>query len=329
VATTGELLSESTVGDYVSMRGLARASEVGAATRLSGGVSKVVLRVAVESGDLVVKQALGKLAVADAWYAHRSRAQNEAAALSLLGRISPRHVPSLLDDDPARCALTVSAAPRTWTTWKSLLLRGEPDPEVAAALGRILATWHATTRTMDLDERFHNRDVFRQIRIRPYFETSARRCPELAGIVMRTARSLEQSRDCLVIGDFSPKNVLVGADQNELWVIDLEVAHCGDPSFDVAFMATHLLLKVLHVTAARDRLHACLHAFAKGYGDGPGVRDVAHLRSVMGCLLLARVVGSSPVEYLTPQERHRVRAAAGDLLRGAAGGPVWWEAVEW
>jgi 5-methylthioribose kinase len=328
MSPTDDLLNESTVGAYLVSRGLASAGRVGPATRLSGGVSNVVLRVSTENGDVVVKQALSKLAVKDPWYADRSRAQVEAAALHLLGRISPQFVPALLDDDPARHALVLRAAPHHWSTWKSRLLHGDAEPGVAVRLGRLLARWHEATSTMDLDERFHDREVFRQLRIQPYFATSARRCPELAAAVLRVARDLEGAGICLVLGDFSPKNILVGAGP-ELWVIDPEVAHRGDPSFDVAFMATHLLLKALHVAPARDRLYACLRAFAAGYGDGPGARDAAHLRSVVGCLLLARVVGSSPVEYLTGAERDRVRAAAGGLLEGIPGAGAWWEAVEW
>lgn len=328
-STTTDLLDVSSVRDYLVGRGLATAERIGRARRLSGGVSNVVLRVGTGDDDVIVKQALARLAVADDWYADRGRTQNEAAALRLLGRLSPDRVPALLDDDPARCALTMRAAPQSWTTWKSRLMRGDAEPAVAADLGRLLAQWHAKTSGTPLPERFSDPGVFRQLRIQPYFEVSARRHPAVADRVLSMAAELVARSQCLVLGDFSPKNILVGGRPDHIWVIDLEVAHKGDPAFDVAFMATHLSLKALHVATARDGLRECLRAFARGYGDGPGARDEAHLRTLLGCLLLARVLGSSPVEYLRGEEKRRVVDVADALLTGAAAAGTWWEAVEW
>jgi hypothetical protein len=40
--------------------------------------------------------------------------------------------------------------------------------------------------------------------------------------------------------------------------------------------------------------------------------------SLLPALLLARVDGKSPVEYLTAKDKERVRAVAGELLPGAS-----------
>ena len=45
----------------------------------------------------------------------------------------------------------------------------------------------------------------------------------------------------LVLGDFSPKNILVHA--GGLVLLDFECAHAGDPAFDLGFFLTHLVLK--------------------------------------------------------------------------------------
>ena len=85
---------------------------------------------------------------------------------------------------------------------------------------------------------------FPELRVEPYYETTAKRHPDLnivADFVPRT----------LVHGDYSPKNILVHKDG--LWVLDHEVAHWGDPVFDLAFMLNHLLIKAYIFADARYR----------------------------------------------------------------------------
>ena len=53
----------------------------------------------------------------------------------------------------------------------------------------------------------------------------------------------ESSEKALVHGDFSPKNIL--ADGGDVVLLDCEVAHWGDPRFDLAFCLSHLSLKAM------------------------------------------------------------------------------------
>ena len=88
---------------------------------------------------MVVKQALAHLRVADVWPAPKDRAIAEAEALDLAGQLTPGAVPAVLDRDPERCALVVDRAPVGWQDWKSLLLAGTVNEEVAARLGSLLS----------------------------------------------------------------------------------------------------------------------------------------------------------------------------------------------
>jgi len=122
-------------------------------------------------------------------------------------------------------------------------------------------------------------------------------------------------RRCLVHGDYSPKNVLVGAEG--LWVLDFEVAHLGDPAFDVAFMLNHLALKAIHRPDHANRYQACAQSFWRAYQCGvqPGFAGpTSYVLGHLGCLMLARVDGKSPAEYLTIAEQVRSRALALALL---------------
>jgi aminoglycoside phosphotransferase (APT) family kinase protein len=309
------LLSPATVGDYLRSRDVLSGDGPVRVTELGGGVSNVVL--AVSSGDMrvIVKQALPRLRVAEEWLADRERAVNEARALELCGAITPGSVPTLLDVDGDLCALTMIAAPADWTTWKERLLRGEADPKVASELGRILASWHDTTfRDEELLRSYDNAEVFDQLRVDPYYRTVARRRPALAEAIDSFVRRMEACRICLVHGDYSPKNVLLG---DGLWVIDFEVAHRGDPAFDLAFMLNHLLLKRLHLRERGHLVESCVPAFWDGYTRALSRMrppELAYVLGHVGCLMVARVDGKSPAEYLSPGDGDAARAAGSRLL---------------
>ena len=92
-------------------------------------------------------------------------------------------------------------------------------------------------------EAFANQKIFIELRIDPYLRTTALRHPFLKPLIDREVERLLENRQTLVHGDYSPKNVLV-ADER-LFILDFEVAHIGDPSFDLAFLTNHFLLKAI------------------------------------------------------------------------------------
>ena len=152
-------------------------------------------------------------------------------------------------------------------------------------------------------------ESFEAQRVDPYLRTIQRRHPDLAGRIGAYIERLLATRVCLVHGDFSPKNVLVGDDG--LWVIDWEVVHRGDPAFDLAFLLNHLALKTIHRPDAREGYEACREAFLEAYGRDV---DMTYVLGLVGCLMLARVDGKSPAEYLTEAERERARSHGIALL---------------
>jgi Ser/Thr protein kinase RdoA (MazF antagonist) len=121
-----------------------------------------------------------------------------------------------------------------------------------------------------------------------------------------------------VHGDISPKNVLVGT--NGPVFLDAETAWYGDPAFDLAFCLNHLLLKCL----ARPNFSAayldCFAKFHSAYLSSVEWEPAPDLEQraarLLPALLLARVDGKSPVEYLTERDRGFARAAACALILG-------------
>lgn len=306
------LLTEADAADYLVRRGVIDGPAP--VESLGGGVSNVVFAV----GDRVVlKQSLPRLRVAEEWLAKQERALTEAAALRVAGDLAPGSVPGVLDVDPDEFTLTIERAPAGWHTWKDDLLAGRADAGVAAELGRLLGIWHRGTKGM---ERFDDPEAFEQLRVDPYYRTIHERHPDLANPIGRCIETMASRRACLVHGDYSPKNVMVGP-RGGVWVLDFEVAHLGDPAFDVAFMLNHLLLKTIHRPGDGAAYRACADAFVSAYGEQPDEYVLAHL----GCLLLARVDGKSPAEYLTDDERVAARERARSILldRPEALGEVW------
>jgi 5-methylthioribose kinase len=275
---------------------------------LPGGVSSSVFLTERDGARVVVKQALERFKVADEWLVSRDRILAEAEALALMSRLAPGSVPRVLDLDAESFTLVMEAAPESWRPWKALLLDGEADPAVATRLGELLTVVHAA------DGDIGSAESFEAQRVDPYLRTIQRRHPGIAGRIGAYVERLLATRRALVHGDYSPKNVLVG--DNGLWVIDWEVVHRGDPAFDLAFLLNHLALKAIHRPAARDGYEACSQAFLDAYGE---VDDLRYVFGLVGCLMLARVDGKSPAEYLSETEREQARAHGIALLSDPPG----------
>src|SRR5208282_2776623 len=117
----------------------------------------------------------------------------------------------------------------------------------------------------------------------------------------------------LTHGDYTPKNFLV-VDSN-LVLLDYEVVHIGCPVFDITSIANHLSLKMFHLPQHRAALHESASAFLNELFFR-GVELPNLWLPLLGALMLARVDGKSPAEYLHDEDKPRIREAAKKLLRG-------------
>lgn len=306
---------------YLRSRGLVGLREPIVVTPLGGGISNVVLRVDRSEGEsLVLKQALPRLRVADEWLVDPQRAGTEHRCLQYLDKVLPAGcVPRVVftDDDSHLFAMTL--APQGGENWKELLLGGNIDIATATRAGEFLGRLHArATPSEQARAAFADTEVFVQARVDPYHRVLAARRPELAAPVLAEAERLLAPGVTLVLGDYSPKNII--AYPNHILVLDVEVAHWGDPSFDVAFMLTHLSAKALVCHAApAERFVEAARAFWWAYIAAIGALAVewdieAHVVLELGCLLAARVDGKSPLEYLDESGRAVLRDVASRIL---------------
>jgi len=315
-------LSVENARDYLAGRGLIRPAEEIRLRALGGGVSNIVLLVewpGEPERRWVMKQSLAKLRVKDDWRADRTRIFREAEALQALRPVvGPQALPEVVYIDRENFFFVMTAAPTASRAWKDLLLARRMDSQLARKAGLLLAKMiNASQDNAALTSQFWDRTVFDQLRIDPYYRATASRHPELRQQFDDLISTSMEIRTSLVHGDYSPKNMLVRGES--IFLIDFEVIHWGDPAFDSAFLMNHLLLKAFHQPAASEQYIALVHDFwnawfaALGRQAGRAIQRMT-LRH-LGCLLLARIDGKSPVEYIQDEStKDRVRRAAKRIL---------------
>jgi aminoglycoside phosphotransferase (APT) family kinase protein len=282
---------------------------------LTGGVSSDIWRIETAGGPLCVKRALAKLRVAADWQAPIARNVYEARWLQVANDAAPGAAPRLLGQHARLGVVAMDyLAPEEHRLWKEELRRGHADVVAARAVGATLARIHAFTAARpELASQFDSDPIFFAIRLEPYLLATARRHPDLAGALEALVERTRNRPVALVHGDVSPKNILVGAHGPVF--LDAECAWWGDPAFDLAFCLNHLLLKCLWTPASRVGFLACFDALAAAHLGGVDwePRDAFEQRAatLLPALLLARVDGKSPVEYVTHErDRETVRRVA-------------------
>lgn len=306
---------------------IARPHEVVDAVPLQGGVSSDIWRVRLPGRTVCVKRALAKLRVDQAWSAPTRRHHKEAAWMAEAATIVPGAVPSLLGHHQATGLIVMDyLPPDRYAVWKHELRDGRVDPDATDAIARLLATIHARTARSDrLRETFLDPALFRALRLDPYFSASAQVHTDLAGPLGALTQMFESHELSLVHGDFSPKNILVGPDGPV--ILDAECANFGDPAFDLAFCLNHLLLKSVWNRAATAQFERAFMIFCATYRRGidwePAADLEARAAQYLAGLMLARIDGKSPVEYITrPADRETVRAFARMRLLQPANTPA-------
>ncbi len=285
---------------------------------LTGGVSALVGLVDGGAQPWIVKSPLAQLSVRDEWLVGRERGANEAIILEKLGgQLGPVRTPHLLFFDEDHVILGEEFIAPPTRNYKDELLAGRSHPEVARAIGEALGQLHRLSAPEALDGPGPRR-LFDALRLDPYYRTTAHRQPEVRDDLLRLVDdTVHQSMRRLVHGDLSPKNILVTSSSAAL--LDWEVIHVGDPCFDRGMMGAHFMLKALYheSTGVTHDIVEAARGFWTSY-DGPaGVRQsIRHAGGVM----LARLYGKSPVEYLwsgaTRSRVHRIgaRALSGSVI---------------
>ena len=296
-------------------------------TPLAGGVSSDIYRIDLPAATICVKRALPKLKVAADWRAPPERNRSEVAWMRTAGAIVPGAVPDILGDDPVAGAFAMSyLPPARYPVWKERLRAGAIDVDWAAAVGDVLGRIHAATAAApDVAARFANDAIFDAIRLEPYLGATGRAHPDLGDRFAALANATRANQHALIHGDFSPKNILMGPKGPV--ILDAECATFGDPAFDLAFVENHLLLKGAWQPQWRapytDALIALQRAYLAHVRWEPCANVLARTAALLPGLMLARIDGKSPVEYLAGDAvKNDVRVFARKFLMAPVADPA-------
>jgi aminoglycoside phosphotransferase (APT) family kinase protein len=291
---------------------------------LSGGVSSDIWRVETGASCYCLKRALSRLRVPQLWEAPVARNASEWEWLKLAGTICFDAVPELVAHDP-QAGLFVMAYldPAKYPSWKNQLRDGIVEKSTATSVAERLVRIHAATAGKpDIAKKFETDGSFYAIRLEPYLVATAKVHRDLEARLDALVKVTASTKRALVHGDISPKNILIGP-RGPVF-IDAECAWYGDPAFDPAFCLNHLLLKCLWRPQHAAGFLACFDRFAETYLEHVTWErraDIeARIAGLLPALLLARIDGKSPIEYVTSdQDKSHVREFARPLITAPCG----------
>ncbi len=307
------------LGEVLAAMGLRGPGGDFKALRLVGGVSCDVWRIDLPERSIVLKRALPKLRVEADWHAPPKRAETETDWFAFVAALNPNWVPEVLGEDRKRHMFAMEyLPPESHPLWKTELAAGRVDSAFAAQVGEVLARIHAASAGRDdLAHDFDHPAQFQALRLEPYLFHAAEKHPDVAPRIRALAKGVAEARIALMQGDISPKNILIGPEGPVF--LDAETACYGDPAFDLAFCLNHLLLKCVWHPEHRGAYLASYTALKDAYLDNVTWEEADAISeraaALLGALLLARVDGKSPVEYLTDDaDKTFVRQTSKTLL---------------
>jgi len=302
---------------YLRHRGIISDDDRDVETRiLKGGVSgRLVLIRPLGSEAFVVKQALPKLRTPVDWFSPPERIWREVLGTRWLAQAAPEAITPVVFEDRENYLIAIAAVPEPHHNWKTMLLEGDIDLVHVEQFAALLAKIHRTSAEQRnrIAPQFEDRAYFESLRLEPYYRYPAAQLPEAAPFLHQLIDATLRTRECIVHGDYSPKNVLIHA--AKVVLLDHEVIHWGDPAFDVGFSLTHLLSKANHLLLHRDAFVRAAQRYVDCYLDAVHFDCIESraVRHTIACLL-ARVAGRSPLEYLTAAERTRQQTLALRLM---------------
>lgn len=311
-------LSADNAVEYARQRGLIGPAQQTRIESLTGGVSCTTVRLHPEGArPIVIKQALPKLLVKADWRSDPERSRFEVLAIRFATRvIGAENVPDVIDEDDENHILTMASADVSAENWKTQMMHGNVRLETARECAEILAALQSVAPDSPImPQELRDKTFFRQLRLEAYFEASARIETDVAGELHELIEVHDREAFCFTHADYTPKNFLVC--DGRLFLLDFEVAHIGHYAFDPASILNHLFLKSRKFPEWADRFRAASREFLGRYCELTGVApDDAIIWKCLGGLMLARVRGKSPVEYLQPELHPSVIKTAKALLRG-------------
>ena len=305
--------------ELITELGLGSSGDLVSITPLAGGVSSDIALVELAHRKICVKFALEQLKVQEEWHAKRERNQAEYQWLEFVSKLIPEATPVLYGSSAKVNGFAMEFVEGNDVfLWKSSLLQSNPDRGEAEKVGEVLGKIHnASAHSPAIGHEFQNQEDFHALRLEPYLSFTATKYPNQAATFQNLIHMVNCNQAVLVHGDVSPKNILF-RNRHPIF-LDAECATMGDPAFDISFCLNHLILKAIHLKDVATNLLYSAHNLWLSYRPHinwePDSEVEQRVCRLLPALMLARIDGKSPVEYLSDSEQSIVRTVAVDLLR--------------
>jgi 5-methylthioribose kinase len=315
-------LDDDALGDWLRRAGLASARDEIRVEPAGDGNINYVRRVRIgPARSLVVKHARERLERFPEYGAPSERLVFEHRYGEVVRERAPDVawvLPAVVHfDAPARILVMedLGDAPKL----ADALLAGRAPVAALAALGRFLGRVHARTagdaaalaKSFENDgmRALHGEHIFslpfapNEFPIAPRVRAHAAQALERAGVRERIAglrARYYERRTALVHGDVQGGNVLLQGDRPRL--LDAEIAHVGDPAFDVgsalAHVRFHAALRPDDASAARAGA-----ALLDGYRETGVPALLADATAYAGVEMLRRTLGAARMDFVDTEEK--------------------------
>ncbi len=301
-------LDERNLPDYLRSLGLvSHASVVEVLPAGDGNINWVRRAVALEFGhSWIVKQARSALEAFPEYTAPTERIEFEARYFGLVSNFDDGPICPRIEHFDVENSVLVLEDLSDSHRMDDLLGLNRNVTEAAAKLAGFLGRVHDGTSAGDLAGSFQNHAMQRlhgdHIFFLPYRDNdfplspaiaeiaaSIRDNANLVSIIDAAYRRYLDPRGALVHADVQPSNILIKAGAPKL--LDAEIAHIGDPAFDIGILLAHLRLASI-ARKSRVDISCVWDAYANGFTKtkSPLFRDVARYA---GIEMLRRMLGAA------------------------------------
>lgn len=291
---------------YLKDNGIISDAEPYSINYCSGGVSCPVALIETGGRTLLIKQGRARLAVKEEWLADPARTNLEGKGAAYYHKYLPETQPDVLINDEENHIFVREAIPAGCHMWKADLMEGILDFKVARRTMEVMATVHScSAKDPDVPHVFNNYNNIYELRVSPYIQFVAKKYPQLAKVSDEVSDLIMNTHQVLVHGDYSPKNIIV-TPEREVCVVDSEPVHCGNAICDVSNFTTHIVLKSAYLRKYSAAFLNMLVDMTDTYFSSIDFADPkvveANCMKALGMIVLARIDGKSPAEYITDEE---------------------------
>jgi len=287
--------------------------------RLKGGVSSEVYEVRTKLNSFCLKRSLKKLLVKKNWIVNQNRIYYEYLWLNHCRKILKKNIPKTFEyNNNQKYILMEYFDSSKFKTLKELYFKASINLNTIKSISKHLYKIHSQSKNYKTKNIFKkNNNNFFKLRLDPYFNEVAKVYPKLKKKIKSINKEYLLNSSTLVHGDFSPKNILIG--NKRIIYLDAECCNYGDPVFDLVFFSNHLLIKSIYFEKQKKEFLKAFRVFYAQYFNNISIREyrkyLLRIINMTPIMLLARIDGKSPVEYITSNKtKNKIRKKSFEII---------------